>query len=86
LFTVSRSVERTDRQNLSQFEMLYLVTIPGRNKRIQQNAESAEEAVRIIYGRLEDRMKDGVLQSDCSAEECPDPMSQFVTRSEEDGL
>jgi len=65
--------------------MLYLVTIPGRPKRIQQNADSAEEAIAIIYGNLTEAHKDGISQSDCSAEECPDPMSQF-NRREEDGV
>jgi hypothetical protein len=65
--------------------MLYLVTIPGRRKRIQQNADSPEEAIEIIYSSLTETLRNGALQSECSAEECPDPMSQFK-RSQTDGI
>jgi hypothetical protein len=57
--------------------MLYLVTIPGRRKRIQQNADSPEEAVDIIYSNLTEQLRNGALKSECFAEECVDPMSQF---------
>ena len=65
--------------------MLYLVSIPGRNKRIQQNAESADEAVKIIFDNLTDELRNGAVIEDGFAEESADPMSQFK-RSQDDGL
>ena len=65
--------------------MLYLVSIPGRKKRIQQNADSADEAVKIIYDNLTEELRDGATLEDCFADECSDPMSQFM-RSPEDAL
>lgn len=65
--------------------MLFLVSIPGRRKRIQQNADSPEEAIGIVYSHLTDKLRNGALQSECSAEECVDPMSQF-NRSQSNGL
>ena len=60
--------------------MLYLVSIHGRSKRIQQNAESADEAIRIIYDNLTEKLRNGALLQDCTAEELSDPMSQFKGR------
>lgn len=57
--------------------MLYLVQVPGRRKRIQQNAESPQEAIAIIYNNLTAALRNGSRIEDCTAEECPDPMDQF---------
>lgn len=57
--------------------MLYLVTVPGLPKRIQRNAETAEEAVQAIVDHLPLRLRGTVTAEQCSAEECPDPLSQF---------
>lgn len=57
--------------------MLFLVTVPGLPKRIQQNAETADEAIRKIVAHLPLRLRGAVTAGQCSAEECPDPLSQF---------
>ena len=57
--------------------MLFLVTVPGLPKRIQQNAETADEAIRKIVAHLPLRLRGEVTVDQCSAEECPDPLSQF---------
>lgn len=57
--------------------MLFLVTVPGLPKRIQQNAETADEAIRKIVAHLPLRLRGTVTADQCSAEECPDPLSQF---------
>jgi hypothetical protein len=57
--------------------MLFLVRIPSLPKRIQQNAESPEEAAKIVFERLPERLRKDVQLSDCSAEFIADPMTQF---------
>lgn len=56
---------------------LFLVDIPSLPKRIQQNAESPEEAISAIFNELSPRLKQGVDISDCSAVVLDDPMDQF---------
>ena len=63
--------------------MLYLVSVPGRSKRVQQNADSPEEACRIIFDNLTAELRNGAELEDCYAEECADPMSQFIRRHED---
>jgi hypothetical protein len=62
--------------------MLYLVTVPSLPKRIQRNASSAEEAIELVWKIIPDRLRVGLEMSDCSADECPDPMSLFLRRNE----
>lgn len=66
--------------------MLYLVSVPGRSKRIQQNADSPEQACEIIFNNLTEELRNGAVLEDCFAEECIDPMSQFRRRRQEDAL
>lgn len=57
--------------------MLFLVTVPGLPKRVQQNADTADQAVAKIVAHLPVRLRGIVKAEQCSAEECPDPLSQF---------
>lgn len=62
--------------------MLFLVTIPSLPKRIQRNADSAEEAISAVWRIVPAHLKAGLTPEDCSADECPDPMNQFLRRTE----
>lgn len=62
--------------------MLFLVTVPGLPKRVQQNADTAEDAIRKIVAHLPLRLRNTVTVEHCSAEECPDPLSQFRRNSD----
>lgn len=47
------------------------------------NAESEEEAIARVFDPLPEWIKLRTTIADCSAEPCPDPMSQFVKRFKE---
>jgi hypothetical protein len=63
--------------------MLYLVRHPNLRKAVQMNAESEEEAIARVFDPLPEWIKLRTTIADCSAEPCPDPMSQFVKRFKE---
>lgn len=57
--------------------MLFLVTVPGLPKRVQQNADTPEQAVAKIFAHLPVHLRGKVTAEQCFAEECSDPLSQF---------
>lgn len=63
---------------LFESQMFFLVTIPSLPKRIQQHADSAEQAIQTVFNNLPERLKKETTLQECFAVELEDPMMQFV--------